>query len=161
MKKNDLFILIFIFWWSGILAQQEVPFIFSNDHPDLIQSGLNHRAALAFEVHQIPRNMEDWKIRRKKLRSIILEKTGADQFPDLPLDYHETKSHEINGITVKNIYFQTRPGVYATANLYIPEGEGPFPAVITMMGHSSNGRLYDCLLYTSPSPRDGLLSRMP
>ena len=23
------------------------------------------------------------------------------------------------------------------------------------------GRLYSCLLYTSPSPRDGLLSRMP
>ena len=23
------------------------------------------------------------------------------------------------------------------------------------------GRLYNCLLYTSPSPRDGLLSRMP
>ena len=24
-----------------------------------------------------------------------------------------------------------------------------------------DGRLYTCLLYTSPSPRDGLLSRMP
>ena len=23
------------------------------------------------------------------------------------------------------------------------------------------GKFYDCLLYTSPSPRDGLLSRMP
>ena len=23
------------------------------------------------------------------------------------------------------------------------------------------GQIYDCLLYTSPSPRDGLLSRMP
>ena len=26
---------------------------------------------------------------------------------------------------------------------------------------SENGRYYICLLYTSPSPRDGLLSRMP
>ena len=25
----------------------------------------------------------------------------------------------------------------------------------------SDGRQYSCLLYTSPSPRDGLLSRMP
>ena len=24
-----------------------------------------------------------------------------------------------------------------------------------------NGLVFDCLLYTSPSPRDGLLSRMP
>ena len=27
--------------------------------------------------------------------------------------------------------------------------------------HFVNGRVIDCLLYTSPSPRDGLLSRMP
>ena len=29
------------------------------------------------------------------------------------------------------------------------------------LGYSNNGRWLDCLLYTSPSPRDGLLSRMP
>ena len=29
------------------------------------------------------------------------------------------------------------------------------------MGHSVRVRREDCLLYTSPSPRDGLLSRMP
>ena len=28
-------------------------------------------------------------------------------------------------------------------------------------GHRNITCLYDCLLYTSPSPRDGLLSRMP
>ena len=27
--------------------------------------------------------------------------------------------------------------------------------------HNYRGRYYNCLLYTSPSPRDGLLSRMP
>ena len=28
-------------------------------------------------------------------------------------------------------------------------------------GHKDFALYYDCLLYTSPSPRDGLLSRMP
>ena len=28
-------------------------------------------------------------------------------------------------------------------------------------GEMGNGWIYTCLLYTSPSPRDGLLSRMP
>ena len=28
-------------------------------------------------------------------------------------------------------------------------------------GHAKNRRIEFCLLYTSPSPRDGLLSRMP
>ena len=30
-----------------------------------------------------------------------------------------------------------------------------------IVANSSIGMSYDCLLYTSPSPRDGLLSRMP
>ena len=30
-----------------------------------------------------------------------------------------------------------------------------------VMGHENAGWVEDCLLYTSPSPRDGLLSRMP
>ena len=32
---------------------------------------------------------------------------------------------------------------------------------ITLLGVGFVGLLYTCLLYTSPSPRDGLLSRMP
>src|SRR5699024_2766790 len=44
---------------------------------------------------------------------------------------------------IKNILFQTRPGVFATANLYIPDGAGPFPGVLVVMGHSQNGKLYE------------------
>ena len=32
---------------------------------------------------------------------------------------------------------------------------------LSTSGSSSSSRSYSCLLYTSPSPRDGLLSRMP
>ena len=31
----------------------------------------------------------------------------------------------------------------------------------TVSGYMQRGKTYSCLLYTSPSPRDGLLSRMP
>ena len=33
--------------------------------------------------------------------------------------------------------------------------------VYLLMGAAIIMMIYDCLLYTSPSPRDGLLSRMP
>jgi hypothetical protein len=46
----------------------------------------------------------------------------------------------MKGYQIKNIAFQTRPGVYATANLYVPEGKGPFPAVINMLGHWRKGK---------------------
>src|SRR6185369_1001558 len=70
-------------------------------------------------------------------------KTGALMHQDLPLNMIETGSLKMKGYTVKNIAFQTRPGIYATANLYIPDGDGTFPSVIVMMGHSLEGRLYD------------------
>ena len=44
--------------------------------------------------------------------------------------------------------------VYATSTTLCP----PLPSITTSLFHS---RLKTCLLYTSPSPRDGLLSRMP
>ncbi len=47
----------------------------------------------------------------------------------------------MKGYSIKNIYFQTRPGVYATANLYVPDGKGPFPGVINMLGHWQKGKI--------------------
>ena len=38
---------------------------------------------------------------------------------------------------------------------------GPVSEVFSSLSHPYTQQLYRCLLYTSPSPRDGLLSRMP
>ena len=52
-----------------------------------------------------------------------------------------------------------------TAELIFDDVEVPFENVLGEEGKgvrvSMSGLDYDCLLYTSPSPRDGLLSRMP
>jgi hypothetical protein len=62
---------------------------------------------------------------------------------ELPVNIKETATLPMPGYKIKNISFQTRPGIYATANLYIPDGKGPFPGVVVMCGHSTNGRLYE------------------
>ena len=46
------------------------------------------------------------------------------------------------------------------AKFELLNGYEDYPVVVTKLSEDSK-RLYDCLLYTSPSPRDGLLSRMP
>lgn len=125
-------------------SQSKPPKVYSGDDAnDIIALTLEHEAAKAFEILQVPSSKEDWFRNRDYLRSQIIEKARVSFYPDLPLRYNETKSHKLKNYTVKNIYFQTRPNVYATANLYIPDGEGPFPGVVVMMGHSSNGKLYD------------------
>ena len=48
-------------------------------------------------------------------------------------------------------------------NLSNPDNhiDGDFENAITAEGLSKTYQASGCLLYTSPSPRDGLLSRMP
>ena len=130
---------------SSLTLDSQTPFpkIFDDEPADLISLSFELEAAKAFTVFQIPGSKKDWITHRDELKSLLIEKTGTDFFPDLPLDYHETGQHKLPGLTVKNIYFQTRPGIYATANLYVPDGKGPFPGIVTMMGHSENGKMYD------------------
>ncbi len=47
---------------------------------------------------------------------------------------------QADGYRVERLHFQSRPGHHVTANLYVPEGPGPFPGVAVPCGHSSNGK---------------------
>lgn len=51
------------------------------------------------------------------------------------LDMHIVKTINLDGLVVHNILFQTQLGVYVPANLYVPKGDGPFPAIINSHGH--------------------------
>lgn len=123
-------------------ATDSLPTVF-NDETDILYSQYRHRASIASKLHQIPADLQSWEYYRKKLKEQIIQHTGTKLYPNLPLALKETGSYKGDGFTVKNIYFQTRPQVYATANLYIPDGTGKFPAVIVMMGHSRDGKLYE------------------
>ena len=57
-----------------------------------------------------------------------------------------------------NIYQQDRL-ILKNVNFHADEGE--FIYIIGKVGSGKSSLLKTCLLYTSPSPRDGLLSRMP
>ena len=129
---------------SAIAKRTEtLPNVFTEPHGDLIESKLRQEAVLRFPLFQLPRTKNEWDTYRVKLKNEIIKKTGALVHQNLPLNLKETGSVKMKGYIIKNIAFQTRPGIYATANLYIPDGNGKFPAVIVMMGHSQEGRLYD------------------
>ena len=44
------------------------------------------------------------------------------------------------GYRIEKILFESRPGHRVTANLYLPESKGPWPAVLIPCGHSHNGK---------------------
>lgn len=124
--------------------KDSLPAVFAERHADLADGGLRNEAIRRFPLFELPRAKQEWEKQRLQLRKKIVEQTGAVlRQPDLPLELTETGSAQMDGYRVCNIAYQSRSGVLVTANLYIPDGNGPFPAVIVMMGHSQIGRFYD------------------
>jgi len=48
-----------------------------------------------------------------------------------------------NQYSINKIVYESRPGLFVTANLYLPKsGTPPYPGVLFQMGHSANGKSY-------------------
>jgi len=60
-----------------------------------------------------------------------------------PLNAKVTSVLERDAYRVEKVMFESRPGMLVTANLYVPKGKGPFPAVVGSCGHSANGKAGD------------------
>ena len=58
-------------------------------------------------------------------RTGTIERTGSD-------------GHD--GYVIETIVFESLPNFHVTGNCYVPEGEGPFPAVLFLCGHAGVGK---------------------
>lgn len=113
------------------------------EEPDEICQLLKKEAGRYFSRHKIPSNRRDWENHQHLIYNKILLNAGISFYPELDFHKKVTGRSRLSDYTIQNICFQTLPGVYATANLYIPDGEGPFPAVINFHGHILNSKLDD------------------
>ncbi len=59
-----------------------------------------------------------------------------------PLSPVVVRTHQRKGYRVENIMYQSRPDFWVTGNLYVPDGPGPFPAVLSPCGHYPLARMY-------------------
>lgn len=84
------------------------------------------------------KTLEEWEAKRPIYRRQLLEMLGLDPLPEkTPLRAMTTDTIEHETFTVKNVHFQSRPGLYVTGNLYIPNAlDGPAPAVLYVCGHA-------------------------
>jgi dienelactone hydrolase len=97
----------------------------------------------AHEVSSIPKlagveTGEDWFGTRPELQHRLLDMLGLWPLPArTALNARVTKVVERSDFIVENLLFESRPGLYVTANLYrpahVPE---PLPAILYVCGHS-------------------------
>jgi len=83
------------------------------------------------------RSLDDWKAKRPMYRQQLLEMLGLDPLPErTDLKAAVTGTTEHDEFVVEKLYFQSRPRLYVTGNLYRPkEVKEPLPAILYVCGH--------------------------
>jgi len=111
---------------------------------DMVNAALSVRARELFDERaRAVRALEspaDVRERQRHIRDSFL--AGLGGFPDrTPLDARITRTLERDDYRVEMLVYQSLPGFYVTANLYVPQGPTPpLPAVLGVAGHSANGK---------------------
>lgn len=126
---------------TQIKEDNSLPLVFPKYHSDLIESKLMYDARIKYNEHNLPDKLTDWEAYSKRLKEEITQRANIKLDSTLPFNYKSYKTIKRNNYTIEMIVFQTLPGVYATANLFIPDGDGPFPAVLHMLGHWRKGKI--------------------
>lgn len=85
-------------------------------------------------------NAQELKKFQYSLRKKIREKAAVSYDRSLPLDVRKYGRIQNDGFAIEKLIYCSRPGIYVTALLYIPDGSGKFPAVLQMHGHSPDGK---------------------
>ena len=79
--------------------------------------------------------------RNRFVREKAREMAGG--YPErTPLGPVVVRTHQRQGYRVENVMYQSRPDFWVTGNLYVPDGPGPFPAVLSPCGHYPLARMY-------------------
>ena len=80
--------------------------------------------------------LDAWQTRAAYLRAHVLASAGLLPLPEkTPLRPSVFGEVTRAGYRVSKVYFESLPGFFVTGNLYRPDGDGPFPAVLSPHGH--------------------------
>ncbi|HEX5271479.1 MAG TPA: hypothetical protein VFW33_13375 [Gemmataceae bacterium] len=114
-----------------------------NPPPRMLRAYLLAEAQKAFDARRAAvatlKTPGDVRKRQKELRAKFREALGG--FPDkTPLHARVVGTIQRDGYRVERVVYESRPDHHVTATLYLPEGKGPFPAVLMPIGHSANGK---------------------
>ncbi len=91
-------------------------------------------------LHQPPATIEDWLVYRGELKAELTRLAGTFPEPgELDVRVHGTLKQD--GYRIDNVSYRSRENLRVTANLYVPAGDGPFPAILGTHGHWPQGKV--------------------
>jgi len=78
--------------------------------------------------------------RQRDLKAKFIDAIGGFPETKTPLNAKVVGTLKGDGFRVEKVIYESRPNHHVTANLYLPDGKGPFPGVLVPCGHSANGK---------------------
>jgi len=79
--------------------------------------------------------------RQKLVREKVLRLLGGLPTEKTPLRTRHIGTEERDGYRYDKIIYESQPGFYVPANVYLPtRGQGPYPAILMPVGHSPEGK---------------------
>ncbi len=141
VKRYFLFIL-FLVIYTSVYAQTSYNVLDWQSHTTLYKY-INHilhaqyvdRDSLLNNALQ-QNTLSDYQVYCKKRYFKIL-----GSFPEkAPLNARVTGTIQRDGYTIKKVIYESFSNHHVTADLYIPEGEGPFPGVLLFNGHEATAK---------------------
>ncbi|MFO0821090.1 MAG: acetylxylan esterase [Pirellulales bacterium] len=91
------------------------------------------------QAYEQLKTVEQVDAHRVKLREFFVQQLGG--FPERsPLNAQTVGKIEADGYRIEKVVFDSQPGHRITANLYLPQGPGPFPGVLVSSGHSRTAK---------------------
>ncbi len=92
------------------------------------------RRAQAIEALQ---TKEDAERRQARVRETVLDLVGGLPRIGGPVAIRRFAILEEDGFRVENIAYESVPGYWVPANVYVPKSPGPFPAMVIAPGHGA------------------------
>lgn len=112
--------------------------------PRWVYGSAMHAAAIGEEARSAIANTADLERRQKEIREGLIRCLGGMPPLDTPLNPRMTGVVSGNGFRVEKVIFESRPFVYVTANLYIPDGTiEQRGAVLLLCGHREQAKHCD------------------
>ncbi len=109
----------------------------------MLRTILREQAHVAFEkrAEKIAKIKTPAQIKQyqKEMRAFFIKQLGG--FPKrTPLNAQVVGKIPGDGYRLEKIIYESRPGFYVTALLYLPTSKAPYPGVLLPCGHSENGK---------------------
>jgi len=147
MNKNTLTFLTFFSVLCGLASAEDLTCLKEDEQAACrLYAHLQQEAYAALdrrkEACEALKAPVDILAYQQRLREFFVKQLGG--FPErTPLNAKTVGTIEADGYRIEKVIFDSQPRHHITANLYLPDGNGPFPGVVVSSGHSRTAKTAD------------------